>query len=141
MLVEVVIAVLQGVSQAVAERLMRGRGSRAELGELITEVARMRALQSRDHQTLEQLMVVMVQVLQRADGLVIQDDSVVFVPTAGTPTVESALVNLDREISRLREDAPLVLDGAAESAPAPLTSALDGLDEEIAALRKEGTGR
>jgi hypothetical protein len=133
------IAVLQGVSQAVAERLMRGRGSRARLGEVITEVARMRAVQSRDHETLEQLMVVMVRVLQRADGLVIEDDSVVFVPTAGTPTVESALVNLDREITRLREEAPVVVEGTVESAPA--TSALDGLDEEIAAMRREGSGR
>jgi hypothetical protein len=138
-LVEVMIAVLQGVSQAVAERLMRGRGSRAQLGEVITEVARMRAVQSRDHETLEQLMVVMVRVLQRADGLVIEDDSVVFVPTAGTPTVESALVNLDREITRLREETPMVVEGTVESAPA--TSALDGLDEEIAAMRREGSGR
>jgi hypothetical protein len=148
-LVELVIAGMQGVSQALAERFIRGRETSASIRSVTSEVAAIRELQARDRDSLIELKHMLAKALERTDGLAVHRRKVVFTPTERTPDPQAAILNLDLEISRLRAEAGELPGNPAgeagngteallESRATDPSSIFYQLDEEIAELRQNG---
>ncbi|MGH3768067.1 MAG: hypothetical protein ACRDTX_23455 [Pseudonocardiaceae bacterium] len=150
MLFELMLAAMQGVSTALADRFIQGRESSATIRSIVGDVAAIKELQAQDRASIIEFKHLLTRVLERADGLEVHHRKVVFVATTQTPDVESALMNLDLEISRLRLGAHDSAHRPGDRTPAvdTRTRAADPssifyqLDEEIAELRRgPGDGR
>lgn len=145
MLETIMVAILQGASQALTERFIRGRDTSATVRSLVADVEHIREAQDENHRTVTELTQILAEVVERTDGLEIHGQEVILAPTERTPDAESALLNLDLEISRLRLESrdDSHLSGADDSPTAAAEpestirnlSIFDGLDEEISRLR------
>jgi hypothetical protein len=137
---ELTLAAMQGVAQALAERFIKGKATSAAIRSVVKDVEAVKELQTQDRASLDELKVLLALVLENADGLEVHRRKVVFVATRETPNVESALLNLDLEISKLRLGG--VVAGTSRDSVQELQSrATDPssiffqLDEEIAHRR------
>jgi len=134
---ELTVAAMQGFAQALAERFIKGRENSVALRSVVSEVEAIKRLQASDREGLNELKHLLVQVLSRADGLEVRRRKIVFKPTEHTPDVESALLNLQLEISRACGPQPEAKQPAADLArrTADPSSIFYQLDEEISRLR------
>jgi hypothetical protein len=143
----IALALLEGAAKALGQRLVAGRSDAVDIKLLVTEVAELKQqngdlLASVDRQ--ESALRALTAVLGRVDGLTVDGDSVRFESKQGGG-LGTSLYQLDEEIADLRRQV-------TPSSPAQRTahpngrprqsgrsSALDGLDEEIARERAGAT--
>jgi hypothetical protein len=144
MLLELMIAVTQGVSQALTERFIKGRETSANINTIVQDIAKMKAIQIEDKKQAAELRRIVIEVLKGTDGLQVSRYKVSFKPTETSATPESTLLNLDLAIERLRSTVP-VKQSATLAVPTTqrsgkemvlYRSVLEGLEEEIEQVRR-----
>lgn len=150
-LTELMIAAIQGVSSVLADRFIAKRENSATIRSVVEDVAEIKNIQTRDRSTLIELKGAMALVLERTDGLEVRRRKIQFKPTGQTPDVQSALLNLDLEIEKLRTTVSGAVGDGADGEKSPVdsrgrssdpSSIFYQLDKEIVDLRRgEGDGQ
>ncbi len=128
--------IVQGLAQAAGERLL-ARKDNVCLSEITRQLRVLEDRSARDSEALRLALSIFLQLVQRTPGLSVDEDKLIFLPESGAPTVPAAILSLDREVTKLRDDLQRELGGQSGGPPNPgaFASLLDGLHEEVARAR------
>ena len=141
MLIELSVAAMQGIAQALAERLIKGKERSAEIKSLLDEVDALKEFSADTRKQHSELRDLMIRMLSETDGFRVERGRrVIFEPTATTQTPELAVNNLDRAVEQLRLEASanVATSQGPEFTTTVQVDVLVGIEEEIAKLRRRG---